>query len=512
MRRREHDVAIARVLGMCQQGIPQACFVGARYMTRLHLDTRLGTTPKDLKAHGVELFEKACRSKADDVTCVEYARLLMAGKYVATDMPRGRELIEKACTAKQPRACLTLGNMYASGQGVKKDKKRAVALLEQACAATGGAACTALAQQLPASARARIVELLTRACNDDDAEGCGRVGALVDGGGKGLGELAGEKLMKACDLGELKSCVRAGELATDAARAREAFEAACDAEIFAGCTGLAPLVATGKGGPRHFGDGLALADKACTQKAPKACDVAAQLRRSPPAVSCATIETCQPLCDESIPSACTTLATLQIVDDPDSGCFQATVSLGRACDGGDVSSCVKAGNASDSADESHRWYDVACRAKQPTACTLRDAALASRATGKDRQVAVGRLKKACTPRDAQACTFYGIAITERSSKNGNRAAIAVLEKACSAGSGPACRVLARLIDINPHYGIGDGSHQPFDAKLEKRVNDLVDRACKLGDRDACERQLSERGEDTSKLPVAPCGAEPRWSF
>jgi TPR repeat protein len=514
IRRGNHDVAIARVLGMCQRGNPLACFVGAKYMARLHIDARLGMTPKDLNARGVERFEQACTTKVEDVTCVEYARLLMSGKYVAVDMRRGRELIEKACTAKQPRACLTLGNMYAAGQGVKKDKKRAIALLDQACSSTGGAACTALAEQLPASDRKRIVELQSRACNDDDADGCARAGAAVDAGGAGkdtaLGRVAGDLLMKACDLGEQKSCVRAGELATDPVRAREAFETACDAEIFAGCAGLAPLVATGTGGPRHFGDGIALADKACKQKVPKACDLATQLRKTPPTVSCATIEACQPLCDEGIPSACKALAELELAQDP-GNCFVAVEPLGRMCEAGETAKCVTAGNAGEGTSDSQRWYEIGCRAKQPGACTLHDAAVASHVTGKPRQAAVGRLKKACTSRDPQACAWYGNAITTASIMSNNRAAIAVLEKACAAGVGRACRWLSRLIDINPHYGIGDGSYQPFDAKLDKRVHELVERACKLGDRPACEQQLSDRGEDTDKLPAAPCGAEPSWS-
>jgi TPR repeat protein len=512
MRRGNHDVAIARVRGMCQRGIPQACFIGAKYMTRLHIETRLGATPKDLNARGIELFEKACVTKVEDVTCIEYARLLMAGKYIAADLKRGRELIEKACTAKQPRACLTLGNMYASGQGVKKDKKRAIALLDQACSSTGGAACTALAEQLPASDRKRIIELLSRACTDDDADGCARAGAIVDVGGNDptLGPVAGGLLMKACDLGEQKSCVRAGELATDPVRAREAFETACDAEIYAGCAGLAPLVATGKGGSRNFGNGIALADKACTQKVPKACDLAAQLRKAPPVVSCATIEACQPLCDEGIPSACKALAELEIARDPDN-CAIAIAPLGRICEGGETSKCVMAGNADDGTADSQRWYEIGCRAKEPFACVLHDAAVASHVTGKVRQAAVARLKKACTSRDPQACAWYGNAITTASIMGNNRAAITVLDNAGPAGVGRACRWLSRLIDINPHYGIGDGSHQPFDEKLEKRVHELVDRACKLGDRPACERQLDERGEDLDKLPATPCGAEPSWS-
>jgi hypothetical protein len=64
-----------------------------------------------------------------------------------------------------------------------------------------------------------------------------------------------------------------------------------------------------------------------------------------------------------------------------------------------------------------------------------------------------------------------------------------------------------LIDTNPHWGIGDGSKQPFDEKIAKRVAELTARACKLGDTFAC----ATIANDDSPIPQEPCGASPRWA-
>lgn len=504
MRRGEHDSAITRVLGMCQHGTPQACFIGAKYLKRLHLDARLGTSAKDLNARGIALYEEKC-SGGDQATCVEYARLLLAGKYIAADAKRGRQLVEKACEAKQARACLTLGNMYASGQGVKKDKKRALSLLDSACSTSGGAACTALAELLPASERKRATELFTRACAADDADGCARAGAAVDAAGDHAA--AAELLVKACELDELKSCVRAGELVSDPERARDAFESACDAEIFAGCAGLAPFVATGKGGPRDFGAGVALAQKACTRKVPKACALVGQLRRSPPAVSCTTVDACQPLCDEKIPDACASLAQIEMKADARFGCDSATEALTIGCEAGDADSCMILGNEAQDSKNAVPRYTAACAAKIPLACVLRDSAAAHRGTAAERTRAIASLRRACTPSDAHACAWYGNAIVIAKPAEGRK----LLEQGCDGGVGRACRWLADLIDTNPRGGVGDGSPQPHDEKLAKRVAELFDRGCKLGDLEACARAKLDRGEDAHALPARTCGAEPLWA-
>lgn len=488
-----HDVAIASVLGMCQSGVPLACFVGAKYMKQLHVDSRLGTTPAQLTARGQSLYDEKCAAN-EHALCVEYARLLLQGRYVATNLARGRELVEHECAADQPRACLLLGNMYVSGQGVKRDPKKGLALLEQACTKGGGAACTALADQIAKRAPARAHELYAKACAADDAEACARAGDVV----------------RACELDDVKSCVAAGMKLTDPAAARSAFEDACDADIGEGCAALAPMVATGKGGPRHFGNGIALAEKACKLKAPKACALVDSLRNAPPQVSCSTVDACGPLCEEGIPSACLASAKLSLAADPEGGCFLATPDFNRACELGDAASCMTAGNLA-APREAAGFYAIACKAKVAHACVLRDRAAAFEATGADRTKLVASLAKACRAKDHVACTWYADVIHSKDGLDKGKDAEAerLWSAACDARQAVACRLLAAHIDTNPRWGIGDGSPQRFDEALAKRVHSIYEHGCAYGDSFSCARVKSDLGQEPHTVPER-CGDEIRW--
>ncbi len=488
-----HDVAIASVLGMCQSGVPQACFVGAKFMKQLHVESRLGTTAAQLISRGESLYEAKCAA-SEHALCVEYARLLLQGRLVAKNLARGKELVERECAADQPRACLLLGNMYVSGQGVKRDTKRGLALLEQACTKGGGAACTALADQIAKREPARAKDLYTKACAADDAEACAQAGDVV----------------RACELDDVKSCVAAGKKLTDPAAARSAFEDACDADIGEGCAALAPMVAAGQGGPRHFGNGIALAEKACKLKTPKACALVETLRKSPPAVSCSTVEACDPLCEEGIPAACLASAKLSLANDLEQGCFLATPSFGRACELGDAASCMPAGNLA-SPREATGFYAIACKAKVANACVLRDRTAAFEATGADRAKLVASLAKACRAKDHVACTWYADVIISKdgTGKAKDAEAERLWSAACDANQAVACRLLALHIDTNPRWGIGDGSPSRFDEVLAKRVHSIFEHGCALGDSFSCARVRSDLGQEPETVRDK-CGDEIRW--
>jgi hypothetical protein len=266
------------------------------------------------------------------------------------------------------------------------------------------------------------------------------------------------------------------------------------------------MVALGKGGPRNFAQGLDLADKACTLKAPKACGLAASIRKSPPDVSCDSVATCQPLCDEKIPKACLALAELQIKAGPAGACDSLIGPFEMACDGGDMASCVKAGNLGSGLDAA-KSYAIACTAKDAHACMLRDAVQALTPTGQSRAKPIAALERACKPSAPEACGFYGKAILEQNHKRGE----AMLAQACGGGDGRACGWLAASIDINPHWGIGDGSPSRFDEKLAARVLDLYRRGCTLGDRFSCELAADRAGKPIPEPVAGACAAEPTWA-
>jgi TPR repeat protein len=503
MKRRQHDVALARVLALCEGGHPEACFAGAKYMAQLRVKSRLGSTPQGLRERAQQAYEQKCTA-GDAAMCFEYGRLLVHGKYVAADPLRGHELVDKACGLANANACALLGRMYARGEIVKRDPKRATALFERACTGGSGTACTSLADQLAQSNRKRAVSLYETACAADDATGCAKAGQSAQRAGAAA--RAVELLAKACELDDLASCAPAGKLlvagkggAADPARARELFASGCEADIGAACAGLAPLIATGIGGPRNWAKGIELAHKACTLKTPRACELEKRIARQPPDVTCATVDACTTICDdERIPKACVQAAELALAaGTSEEDCGSATMHVVKACEVGDNASCVKAGNLESHADEAVSWYSRACDGKLASACVLRDAAILTTRSESETPRATATLRRACKARNWLACAWIGYHV-ERGAA-GER----MLRDACDRGHGRACRYLAVVYGGVSFGGVGDGSHQPIDP----RGAPLLRKGCELGDVRAC--GLSH--DESVKPSRAPsCGEDPSW--
>lgn len=249
----------------------------------------------------------------------------------------------------------------------------------------------------------------------------------------------------------------------------------------------AGAVATGKGGARDYGAGVELADKACTLRTPKACAVAARLRRSPPRVTCETIEACEPLCDEKIPRACVKLAELETAADAEFGCRNSFSAREAACTLGDGASCVARGNEAIAADEAGRWYERGCTAKHAPACVLLHATVLDdkNADKQDAASAEKFLASACRRRDALACAFHA----DRLGFDRSDQAARLWKSSCAAGHGLACaRYASWLEDWLPPggvSGIGDGTPQPLHPGVVKRqtqARSFYEKACKLATR------------------------------
>lgn len=503
MKRKEHDVALARVLAICQGGHPEACFVGAKYMRQLRVASKLGATPQGLRDRAELLYDRKCAA-GDAAMCFEYGRLLVNGKYVTADARRGRDLVEKACGLEHANACALLGRMFATGQAVKRDRKRATELFERACTAGSSTGCTLLADQLVKSDRKRAVSLYDTACAADDATGCAKSGQLAQRGGDF--PRAAELLAKACALDDLASCEPAGTLlvagkgvTADPARARELFESACEADIGVACAALAPLVATGSGGPRNWAKGIELAGHACTLKAPRACELAKRLARQPPDVTCTTIDACNDICDnERIPKACTQAAALTLASAAeDEGCQSAPRTVEKACEVGDAASCVAAGNLQGDAGDAIEWYARACDSKHAPACVLRDAVLLTTGTRAEIARASASLRRACSSRDWFACAWLGYHVERGAAQE------RTLRAACDHGHGRACRYLAVALGGVSFGGVGDGTEQ----RVDPRGAPLLRKGCELGDARSC----GLAHDDTVKPTREPtCGEDLSW--
>ncbi len=499
---KEHELAIVTALAVCERQDGEGCLRAAFYMDKLRLSARGGKTSKQLRASAVKRFEDGCAADRADA-CFRFGKLLYQGKLVKSDEPRGLELAEKGCTLQSGAACLFLAGIYGSDRG-RKDEPRALALLERGCAAGHAAGCSALGERLETSDKARAAALFAKACEGDDGRGCRRSGGVAQASGDLAKATASYE--KACDLEDAAGCLAGGSLrhhgkgVLDLVKARELYGHACDDDLGAACAGLSTLLAGSDGGPRNWGQAVVLARKACTLKAPRACEQAARLGRQVPDATCTKAEDCRRLCDERIWASCRRLAQLVGQSGDDSACREALDVYMQSCTNGDGASCVLAGNQQPHQSEASDWYLRGCTAKDPEACAL-DAFIRVRTASVNEQAkAATELKAACASKRASACSLHALVIVGAARPR----AEGLWRVACDRGEGRACRRLAdSLVQPLLQRGViglsGDDVDDPRIAQAAKqraqRVEALWRKGCGLGDRIACEALLE--ATDTS---------------
>ena len=483
----DHDLAILRAYGLCQQGVVDGCLAAADYMTQVNIRARFGTSAVELRDRAVALYRDRCAA-GDPPACFHHGKLLLAGKHVAVDVAGGRMHLEAACAAKHAPACAFLaGALDVGARGLPRDGRRATQLLDLACQAGGAASCTVLGDKLTKVDRARAHRLYEQACAGEDGAGCARVGALRARARQPAEAYAA--FSKACARHDLASCVEAGALADagagaapDPARARELYRVACEADVARGCVALAALVGTGRGGPRNWGEAVALADRACAAKHRPGCAEAARLRRSRPDARCTTEAACDALCDEGIGPSCTTLGDLRA--DRDAGhdaCTDASEAYERGCDHGDGASCLRLGRDDD-----------ACARGALDGC-VRSFARAHRdaSDATARKAVLRSLEAMCsTRRIVSACVQLAVVVGdgEKSER--------LLTRACDQGNPAACRLQAYALGVGNTAGgtcCGAGGPVPSEAVVRKGQA-LLRRACALGDLEAC------MGPDVATFP------------
>lgn len=480
---RPDDAKINGDIASCQAGTPDACTEAAKALDEIHVASRLGYTPAKLRDHGAELLATACAAGSPDA-CYEHGKLALRG----SDPAQGTKEIEHACDAGSGRGCLYLAQHESHAA-------RATILLDKACELGNAHGCELLAERDPK----RALELHRKACDGDDALGCTRSGEQRRSSGDRAGAFA--DFSKACDLHDLPSCDDAGVLAADPAAARDLFGRACDADIALGCSHLAELIAHGLGGERNWGNGLDLAERACTLLHAKACPQLAALRKHPPEVHCDTDEACRKLCDERIGAACRALGDLREASEPDSGAG----AYRDACDAGDGASCFASAQGEDSLDGAGPSYERACQLGERRACMYADAAraLGGSATARD------AMRRACTSANPEACTLYGIAVaTDAPAK-----ATTAWRTACERGSGAACRRLAMQALGRGFYGVCDCDDGPKSkaeleveadqARRERDYDRYMKRGCELHDAVACADQAAFDAPRQRRLPTTP---------
>ncbi|HEY5923670.1 MAG TPA: hypothetical protein VIV11_18440, partial [Kofleriaceae bacterium] len=449
---RASDTKLVVAIAECERGEPARCMQAAAEMKQLRIGRHREYTQHALRDRGFMLFEQQC----DDgvaAACLEYGRKLLRDD----DTERGFEEIERACKLGSADACLLLGNRRSTGD-------RALVLFDRACTNGSARACERLAEQLElgkqsrsASYRRRIAELHRKACDGDDAVGCMRSGEVRLAAGDRVGALV--DLGKSCDLGEARSCDRAGLLAPPEG-ARVLFMRACDADIASGCKHLSQMYARGRGGQRNWSKAIAFAETACNVDRVAPCTAANQLRQHPPDWRCHDEQTCAQLCDEGIGRSCRRLAELH---------HGALADYERGCAADDRASCTLRGHGAETFDDAATWYKLGCRAGDRSACQYVQFAKAL-----DGSVAArDALRKQCSA-DPTACVLVGLAVVDRQPREAEQR----WRAACARDQGVGCRLVADQLARN--------RRRSRSTRLE--AEKLMELACKRGDPVACKQQ------------------------
>jgi TPR repeat protein len=504
----DRDARITAQIAACEGDQPAICFEVAGAMDSLHIATRLGHTPADLRAHGEATLAAQCTAGHADA-CAAHGRFLAAHGDSGADAE-----LERGCDLGDASACVERAAHARPGARAP--------LLMRACELGDGAACEAIAATTRDPARA--LALHRKACDGGDAHGCAHAGAHDRAAGdraRAFGEFS-----SACDLAidgrfhgdDVAACDDAGALADDAAKARELFQRACDADYPLACEHLGERIARGLGGARDWGAGLAMIADGCARAGDHACRALASVKAHPPDPRCDTTDACEALCQEQIWGACRRLVELQ-GPDPETNEW-----LENACNDHDARGCVMRGDMSDAFTDALPWYRRGCALHDATACGYVAFDRARRVPA-----AAAPLRAACV-KDPAACPLYGLAIVKRD----RAGAIAVWRSACDAKIGVACRFLADTFD--PDMRSGDDAYvalvlggskpgfgdcgcdgdtrapaDPHWAENEQRRLDeaqrLVRLGCEAGDARSCEDTL---GPDRYEQPPGAVVRVPAW--
>jgi len=238
--RQERQLAQVR----CDQGVATGC------LEVLMLDTH-GASGQQGAASARGVLDERCTA-GDGARCQDLGFLYSNAVFVEADLGRSAELYRRACELED-HLCGNWGRLHEDGRGVPQDRAKALELYLRACDADGefsGQACGMGAQLLlePTAlvdvARARA--LLERSCATSGIpRPCANLGQmLLDGDGG----------------------------PTDTSRAIELMRRACDEQDGFGCANLGRAYALGIGVPVDTPQATVLLEKGCRYGAQFACD------------------------------------------------------------------------------------------------------------------------------------------------------------------------------------------------------------------------------------------------
>jgi len=271
-------------------------------------DYGYGVTANQNKA--IELYEKACTG-GDAIGCSFLGGKYQGGYVVTQNYSKAVELYNKSCSGGSSAGCNNLALMYEKGKGVSGDKNKSIEFYKRACALGDFNACGYETN------RTKVMEVYTKACDDDNINGCSNLGwmyykgdgvvedkikalelhikscelgSLGDCANVGTRYLGGHGvesdynnavkfLKKACDGGVVRSCTTLGEIYNakffvvdkNTTKALALLTKACDGNDSNGCVSLGELYEKGDGVDKNISKALAIYQKSCALKNVQGC-------------------------------------------------------------------------------------------------------------------------------------------------------------------------------------------------------------------------------------------------
>ncbi len=191
----------------CEEGHAPACRgLGAMY--------RVGKGVDKDEARGRELYEQAC-AQGDAPACTQVARFMLDDPNASA--AAAQMLLVQACHRGDAQACAEYAITLSKDPVASAN---ANSYLERACEGGYGSACRSLLdheREHRSVQPERERELLERACQASDAEGCLRLGdALHDGLIAPQSSVdAAQRYRQACEGGAVQGCMRLTELTVE---------------------------------------------------------------------------------------------------------------------------------------------------------------------------------------------------------------------------------------------------------------------------------------------------------
>jgi TPR repeat protein len=230
-----------------------------------------------------EQLEKACEAKQMKA-CFDVAKMQWRGDVtgwidwkkawqafqdgVNIDKDKALAMHQKACDGGAAAACYDVGIMYSNGWGVAKDEARGTRSYQKACEGGDPAGCYGFGQSLRqgkgvAKDEARALLAYKKSCDGAYAPGCYKHAFMYEEGlgvAKDLAKAA-PFYQKSCERGDSGACAKLAQL----------YQKSCEGRNLRGCHKLAGLYEKGAGVAKDPAKAVALDQEACKRGFTEAC-------------------------------------------------------------------------------------------------------------------------------------------------------------------------------------------------------------------------------------------------